>query len=241
MPVAANNPYARRREFVGAIVFAVTAWQLSLPTWAQETYVPLSEEPGHVPVLENDIVRAVYLVVPPGESTLYHEHTTDIATVTLEGTDLENQIWMQEPTVTQRNAGRVAFSGYAAEPYIHRVANVGDGTFRIVAVEIFPPPDPQFAGAAGRQAPFEQVLDNDRVSIWRIALAPSQSNALFRIGLPTVRIIQTGGTLAERINRGLLESRPAAQGDIQWLAAGDSVSISNVGQSEVVIYDMEIK
>jgi hypothetical protein len=222
-------------------LLTVATLPLSLPAGAQDTYVPLSEEPGHVQMLINDVVRAVYLVVPPGESTLYHEHTTDIATVTLEGTELENQIWMQEPTVTQRNAGRVAFSGYGAEPYIHRVGNVGDGTFRIVAVEIFSPPDPEFAGAGGRQMPYELALENDRVRIWRIALEPAQSNALFRIGLPTVRIVQIGGTLAERVDRGMLQSRPVMQGNIQWLPAGTSVSVSNVGQTEVVIYDMEIK
>jgi hypothetical protein len=59
--------------------------------------------------------------------------------------------------------------------------------------------------------------------------------------LPTVRIVQIGGTLAERVDRGMLQSRPVMQGNIQWLPAGTSVSVSNVGQTEVVIYDMEIK
>jgi hypothetical protein len=208
---------------------------------AQQDFVPLSEEPKHVPKLVNEIVRAVHVTLPPGGSTLFHEHTADVATVTLEGADLANQEWGDEPTVAQNATGRASYSSYAGTSRIHRITNVGESTFRIIGVEIFSPPALEAKLVPERDAPFELALDNDRVRIWRLALEPGASSSLSSVELPTVRITQKGGTLAESINGASSEAKETQLGDLQWLSAGSAVSIRNAGGELVVIYDMEIK
>ena len=226
---------------VGAALLCIATVSAGVQAIGQETYVPLSEEPKHVPKLANETVRAVYVTLAPGESTLFHEHTADVAAVTLEGTTLENQEWESAPTVVEQATGHLSYSSYAGTSRIHRITNVGENTFHIIGVEIFSPPTSDAKPIPERDPPHELVLDNDRVRIWRLALEPGQSSSLNSVALPTVRITQVGGALAESIDGGASEAKEMQLGDLQWLSVGTSVSIRNVGDEHAVIYDMEIK
>jgi hypothetical protein len=220
---------------------AVVAACISGVTLAQDSFVPLSEEPRHVPVLVNDAVRAVHVALPPHETTLYHEHTADIVTVTLEGADLINQNWQQRPTSVQRATGRVSNTAYGGGSHIHRVTNDGQSTFRIVAIEIFSPRPSTNASYERRTGLNELALDDDRVRIWRVALEPGQSMTLPALPLPTVRVTQTGGHVLETVAAGPTTEKATQLGDVAWLAAGTEITASNIGDSLVVFYDVEIK
>ncbi len=208
---------------------------------AQEHYVPLSEEPRHVPVLVNDAVRAVHVALPPGESTLFHEHTADIVTVTLEGADLVNQVWQAQPTNVQRATGRITYTTYAGDSHVHRVSNAGQSTFQIIAVEVFGPGPQTSRDHARRSGLNELALENDRVRIWRLALEPGQTSMLPALELPTLRVTQTGGRIIETIANGSATERTTRLADVAWLEPGSAITVRNAGDSLVVYYDIEFK
>jgi len=205
---------------------------------AQERYVPLSEEPRHVPVLVNDAVRAVHVALPPGESTLFHEHTADIVTVTLEGADL---VWQAQPTNIQRATGRITYTTYAGDSHVHRVSNAGQSTFQIIAIEVFAPGPATHRDHPRRSGLNELALENDRVRIWRLALEPGQTSTLPALELPTLRVTQTGGRIIESIANGSAMERTTRLADVAWLEAGTAVTVRNAGDSLVVYYDVEFK
>jgi quercetin dioxygenase-like cupin family protein len=208
---------------------------------AQESYVPLSEESNHVPVLVNDAVRAVNVTLPPGESTLFHEHTADIVTITLEGADLINQNWQQQPTNVQRATGRVSNTPYGGGSHVHRVTNNGQSTFRIIAIEVFTPRPMTRRDYARRTGLNELALEDDRVRIWRVALEPGQGTTLPALPLPTVRVTQTSGRVVEAIGSGAGTEKTTRLGDVAWLERGTQITVHNTGNSLVVYYDVEIK
>lgn len=92
-----------------------------------------------------------------------------------------------------------------------------------------------------RAPPYELALENDSVRIWRLALEYPQSNVVESLALPTVRFTQDGGNLVEQINGGPTLPKSVRSGDMQWFPAGTSVSIRNVGNTELVFLDIEIK
>jgi quercetin dioxygenase-like cupin family protein len=208
---------------------------------AQEAYVPLSEEPLHVPVLSNDAVRAVNVTLPPGESTLFHEHSADVVTVTLEGADLINQNWQEQPTSVQRSTGRVAYAAYGDSSHVHRVSNAGQSTFRIIAVELFSPRPTGLEAHAHRTGLNEIALENARVRIWRLALEPGQTNTLAPLQLPTLRITATGGRIVATTDTDPPIDKRTESGELVWLPAGTAITVRNAGDSLVVLYDVEIK
>ncbi len=97
------------------------------------------------------------------------------------------------------------------------------------------------ATLADRLPPYDLALENDRVRIWRLALEYSESNVVDSLALPTIRFTQAGGNLVEEFNGQSAIPKSVRAGDVQWLPAGTSVSIRNVGKTEVVILDIEIK
>jgi hypothetical protein len=233
---------ANRYLLAAASGLAVVAACFTGITLAQDSYVPLSEEPNHVPVLVNDIVRAVHVALPPGQSTLFHEHTADIVTVTLEGADLINQNWQQQPTHVQRATGRISNTPYGGGSHVHRVTNEGQSsTFQIIAIEVFSPRPATHRDYARRTGLNELALDDDRVRIWRLALEPGQSTTVPALPLPTVRVTQTGGSVIESIGGRADTERTTRLADVAWLEPGTETSVRNVGDSVVVYYDVEIK
>jgi hypothetical protein len=100
--------------------------------------VPVEREPHHHVVFENQYVRLLDVVVPPGEMTLFHKHSLDNVAVLLADTTLKNQNpgqgWTERP-ITQ---GSVGFRAGTKTPYTHRIMNTGSVVFHVMDVEILP-------------------------------------------------------------------------------------------------------
>jgi hypothetical protein len=71
-----------------------SAYDLSLqnPVAASQAPVPLSEEPHHRLVLQNDFTRVYNVMVPPLDTTLLHQHDLPYLYVTLGPADIINAI-----------------------------------------------------------------------------------------------------------------------------------------------------
>jgi quercetin dioxygenase-like cupin family protein len=183
----------------------------------------------------------VDLSLAPGDTTLFHEHTADIVTLLLEPGDTTNQVLSGEPTRSPaRQAGQVGYAAYATKPYTHRVSNVGQSTFRIIGVEIFSPRGLDTKDLAGRDPPFELVLENDRVRVWKMALESGQTVGPISRPMPSVQIVQAGGRLLIQGEGSSVETNAKA-GDLRWWPKGTSSSLRNVGSSQLVLVDIEVK
>jgi quercetin dioxygenase-like cupin family protein len=102
--------------------------------------LPVQDEPHHHWIFENQYVRVLDVVLPPGESTLLHTHSHDNVAVRLSDSIIQKQdiggTW-DNPSKVQ--PGEVAFSAGAKHPYTHRVKNVGPSTFRVMDIELLQP------------------------------------------------------------------------------------------------------
>jgi hypothetical protein len=108
-------------------------------TAVQETSesVPVEREPHHRWIFENQYVRALDVVLAPGESTLFHTHSHDSIAVTLTDAKLQEQPLNKEWRPTARLLpGNSRYMQGTRAPYTHRIKNVGSTPFHVIDIEL---------------------------------------------------------------------------------------------------------
>jgi quercetin dioxygenase-like cupin family protein len=99
--------------------------------------VPVQDEPHHHWIFENQYVRVLDVVLPPGESTLMHTHSYDNVAVRLSDSVIQKQDLGKDWDGPSRvQPGQVTFTACAKHPYTHRVKNAGTTTFRVMDIEL---------------------------------------------------------------------------------------------------------
>lgn len=99
--------------------------------------VPVQFEPHHHPKFQNQYVRVLDVVIPPGESTYFHKHIYDSVAVVIANGMSQNQVFGEEWTAPgPMTAGRIGFTEDSKVPRLHRLKNAGTTTLHIVDLEI---------------------------------------------------------------------------------------------------------
>jgi len=100
--------------------------------------VPVAEEPRHHLVFENKEIRILNVLIPPGDTTQYHIHTTPSLFIRLSSTTTGSQLQGGKGSAGKSIAGTILFENLAP-PNIrtHRVWNADKDTFNVMDVELF--------------------------------------------------------------------------------------------------------
>jgi hypothetical protein len=212
---------------------------LAVTVGSQPLVVPVVKEPRHMVTLENEVVRVLDIVIPPSDSTLFHQHLLDMASLVIEGTDVTNQPLEGQPSKVLVPTGTVLYAP-AEQPYTHRIANVSTRRLRVVSVEIRVPAAERRAVRRIRGAPYELVLENRRVWAWRAKLEPGQSVSTENTASPSVRVFQRGGTVQGE-GPGQRGRAAVHAGDAQWMPEGTTGALRNVGDSAVEWVEFELQ
>ncbi len=125
---------------------------------AQESPVPVDQEPHHKVVLKNEWVEVMHVTLAPGERTLYHTHAHDRAAIELNVSSITQQPVGQAEGATQANhPGDLSMMPQVEGGYSHRVHNVGSGVFEVLDIEFLQrpenPPTPRFPSPAKTPVP----------------------------------------------------------------------------------------
>lgn len=122
-----------------------------------EPVVPVHQEPRHRMVFEAPGVRVLDVQIPPGDTTLFHTHSDPILYVTMSSSTTRTQTlggtWNGAPApgpaasspfklAPSSPPGRMmSTTTYAERPLTHRVSNVGETLFRLIATTNASPGD----------------------------------------------------------------------------------------------------
>lgn len=207
-------------KFLAVLTFA--CWAGSVV--AQTEAVPITQEPVHHLVLENEYTRVFYVEVPVGEQTLVHEHKNDYVFVTLGDSDVENVPQGKDPVRLQLKDGEVR---YVKAPLVHRAKNLATTPFRNVTIEILK------AGDAGEEkranlriaASTVERISNKKVTVVAYRAKAHGSIDSDATTLPSLFVADSDLEItARKAGRATLHS-----GDVKWLAVGTSFSVRGVG------------
>jgi mannose-6-phosphate isomerase-like protein (cupin superfamily) len=200
-------------------------------------------EPRHHLLFRNEFVRIMRIVIPPGESTLWHEHDFDYFVLFVNGSKLhvDTQANPQgvDTTVASKTFG---YTTYAGKHFVHRVHDTDTTINHQLAFEIIPPNPIGFAVSDRSAAPqYKMEMDNDRIRAWRLQLAPGEIAGLITQKAPGIRFILSGDRLVETHGDGQVNEIAINSGDYAWLPGAASRSLANVGPSPLELVEIELK
>jgi len=202
---------------------------------------PVEETSYHVPVFSNELVTVLNVFIPPQRESGFHRHSLDSVGVLVSDSARTGQVLGAAATVTPlRGNGSATFTNYAREPIVHNVAITGDAPFHNIVVELL-------SSTPGRLTPgtrgqgYTQLIDNERVRVWRLALEPGQSVAAITQSAPGIRVVIEGSELVESVPGRADRHKVPHKGEFFWQEAGQTRAVRNVGTSRLELVEIELK
>jgi len=222
------------------VLLALAAFAGSQTPNSAQSPVEISGEPRHHPKLENEFVRILDVTVAAGDATLWHVHRNDNVVVTLGGASLRLEKVGAPTAEVQWKTGDVNF-GKAT--YTHRAINIGTTPFHNLTIELLKSPvNPLGVPTQTGQTSRQPVLENDRVRVYRLSLAPGEATEVHTHQLSGLAVTVTAGEI-EVTTKGKAKpdrlTLPA--GDVRWRAGVTTHSIKNVGKTRFEAVDIELK
>ena len=99
--------------------------------------VLVSEEPRHKPVFQNESIRILNVLLPPGDTTQYHRHALPSVFLCLTKTTTAGQLLGKDPVQSSSAIGYMWFENLAPpHSKVHRVWNVDTNTFHVMDIEL---------------------------------------------------------------------------------------------------------
>src|SRR5271165_938866 len=111
----------------GAAVFSQDAGKVA------PAPVEVAAEPSHHLKIENEYVRAYFVEIAPGQSTLMHHHGTDYVAVAIGASEVDS---VSPDGTTKHIVFQDGQVNYAPAGVVHAVANKGPATFRNATIEL---------------------------------------------------------------------------------------------------------
>jgi hypothetical protein len=222
-------------------LLAATLAPLAAAQSVGPTFVAVEQTSYHVPVFRNELVTVLNVLIPAHRESGYHRHSLDSVGVLISDTPRTGQVLGAPATVTApRERGSASFTSYAREPLIHNVAITGETPFHNIVVELMAAQPSGFAVGTRGQG-YTQLLDNERVRVWRLVLEPGQSAPSITQAAPGVRVVVDGSELVETLADGRERRMAPRSGELFWQDAGATRTIRNVGMTRLDLVELEIK
>ena len=203
---------------------------------AQQSPVPVEEEPHHHLVLKNDSVMVLRVKLLPGESTLFHTHSHDRVAIDL-----------SDATITRQKPGEPESAPEATKPgdvaalvsngtYTHLVHNASSVLFEVLDVELLHRPTTAAGPAAGKVE-----VENPSARVYKWTLSPGAASAMHTHERPYLIISPTQLVLKMTDPEGKSFTHEVGAGDVHWVDAKVTHSLANEGATVGTIVEIELK
>jgi hypothetical protein len=197
-----------------------------------EDYVEVRDEPRHRRRFEDEFVRVYDVLVPVGDTTLYHRHTEDTFYVAVnEATVRDQTLGADGDRTGTAPAGTVMCRPHRSRPLIHQVHNVGTAEMRLIGAEIRKSPavtSPRPLHAPGHSL----VLEREPLRVYLLSLDPGESTGDIEYHFASLTVFLTTTSLRMRPTGGADATLIHAPGDVVWRPGPMAFSLTNVGEEQ---------
>jgi hypothetical protein len=129
--------------------------------------VPVREEPRHHPVFQNKYIRLLDVWLPPGDTTMYHIHSTPsvflVLSYAITGWQIKGKDWVK----VQDSVGKTWYRSFSPDSLVHRVANFDTVPFHVNDIEMLAPYHPGDFQKK-KALPFTVLFENERVITYQL-------------------------------------------------------------------------
>lgn len=127
--------------------------------------VPVSKEPLHKTALENQYIRLLNVWLQPGDTSLFHIHSTPSVFLYLSDANIASQVkggnWVNDRSET----GKTWYRSFMGDALVHRVGNADSVPLHVTDVEILASYKP---AVARKPLPFTVLYENEKVIAYRL-------------------------------------------------------------------------
>jgi hypothetical protein len=242
---AVKDTIARAKGGCIAMRFFVSGFAalVFLLSSAAQAPLPVAKEPHHRLVIENAYVRVFDIILRPGEATLDHSHSRDTLQVMIAPSKMRMEVAGKPPVdVPEGKPGDVGFVAFSRTPLTHRMRNIGAFPLHIIEVEFLAaspvPPQTPFQQESSN---YKQVLDNDRVRVFRRVVPAGDSTSVHTHQRPMLGISVTGGSQVYQTPGQPPRRAQVSPATVNWPQVPFTHSFKNVGSTVVIAIDVELK
>ena len=188
--------------------------------------VPVSKEPRHHVVFENDKFRILNVFLPAADTTQYHIHSTPSVFVSFTKTRTVSQNIGKDPVPGISAPGQVWFENLNP-PYVkvHRVWNADTGMFHVMDVEILVK-DSGFTSIPFKAAHVELLIDTPWVRIYSIKLENGEQVSIGQQKSAFVLVAVNEANL-QLVENGMESRSSVVEGNFYLIKPGDTFSVLN--------------
>lgn len=222
------------------LVPAIAADATDLPTRMPQA----REEPHHHVLLENEFVRVYRVVIAHGDATLWHEHKLDFGVAMVNGSMLRGDFPHETPGSQWMAAtANFLYFPFGSRSVIHKFNNIDEAQLNHqLAFEMIQSSPTGFAiddrsGAFG----YKQEIDNNRIRVWRLKLAPGESAGQVVQRAPGIRFVISGARFTETHGEDAESEHKVSAGDWQYLPGAAIRTVTNVDAVPLEMIEVEIK
>ena len=210
--------------------------------------VPVSKEPRHHKLLDNDHVRLLDVHIPPGDTSQMHIHATPSVFVMLSTAKAGSQVMSEEDRSKYpvQHFDNIYFEGFYKQARIHRVWNSDNIEFHVMDIELpnrnFIELDPPL-----HQKGVSFLFEEKPVRAYRVVLTPGTniSIAARKADVLLIRLTDDSGAVRARWNAA--DSRTSDEkifwkrGDFLYLTSLTGFNLINQGNSKKEFAFFELK
>jgi len=199
---------------------------LLLFTLNTNAQVPVSKEPRHHVVFENEKVRLLNVLLPPGDTTQFHEHSTPSVFISFTKTNTASQLIHQKPAESTSSAGGVWFENLKAPNIkIHRVWNEDTAAFHVMDVEILAK-DSGFTQEPLVLQHAELAVNTAWARTYKIQLARSEQITIKEHTSPFVLVAINNGRIT-MVKKGAEQRLSLQPGTFFWIKPAEQFTLLN--------------
>jgi hypothetical protein len=150
--------------------------------------VQVSKEPHHKKVLENKYLRVLDVRIKPGDTTLFHIHSTPSLFVYFTTQDVCIQLKDKEWEKSKNTGGEASYRSFVNDTLIHRVSNCDTIPFHVMDIELVSPYKPETPKVT---LPFTVLFNNDKAIAYRLT-GKSFNNKIISNHGPMIAAVMAG-------------------------------------------------
>jgi quercetin dioxygenase-like cupin family protein len=198
--------------------------------------VQVSKEPMHKKVLENKYVRLMNVWLQPGDTTMFHIHSTPSVFLHFSNTSMCSQVKGQDWLNDKAIPGKAWYRSFSPEIMIHRVTNCGTVPLHVTDAEILSSFD-----SISKKAPmdFPLLFETERAFAYSLTKKSFTSGTIYNRG-PMIAELVTGD-MVYYVDASTGKKTQIKSGGYLYIEPGAAFSLSFEGNEEVNMVVFEIK